>query len=353
MTFQHLLLFSLCTTLFLTSCNSDDDSLPEEIVQGEFQNGILVSHEGSSISGSVSFISENLTEVQNDIYRSVNGEDLGVFQQSMNFLDSLAFVIVDNFNTVAVVNRYTFKEKVLVTDQLKTPRYIDFLNGKAYITNWGDTALETDDYVAVLNLQTFEVEETIPVGNGPERIVVQDELLYISHKGGFTTNDILSVIDTRTNEVTEITVGDNPDELEFDTSGNLWILCEGINDFQNPGNSTAGSLVKFNTTTGLIDKTFPFTDQQRPSLLVYENSDLFYYLDGAIFKMDEDSDTLPESPILEELNFYGMNIKDNILYGVDAKDFASNGQLDLINLESLEIQQSFEVGVAPSKIYFQ
>lgn len=355
MTMKHLLLLSLCTTLFLTSCSSDDDTPSEEIILGDFQNGILISHEGSNVPGSVSFISENLQEVQNDIYQSVNGKDLGVFQQSINFLDSLAFIIVDNANTVAVVNRYTFKEKTIVTEGLETPRYIDFIDGKGYVTNWGNKDDSTDDFIAVMDLETFMVERTIPVSNGPERVVSKDNFIYVSHKGGFTTNDVLSVIDTNTDLIEEFAVGDNPDELAFDDDGNLWILCEGRPDFDDPSNSTPGSLVKFNTSANQIEETLPFPNQQQPSLMAYADGEIYYYVNAGFYKIAESAQTLATSPIYEdeEVFYYGMSIRDTNLYAVDAKDFASNGELDIIDLESLEVIESVEVGVAPSKIYFQ
>ena len=346
------LLVTSCLLSFLfIGCSSDDDTLP--IIEGDFLDGIFISHEGGNVSGSVSFIPENLSEVKNNLYQSVNGKELGTFQQSMMFLDSLAFIVVDNANTIAVVNRYTFKEKVIITEGLQTPRYMNVVNGKGYVTNWGDTALETDDFIAVLNLETFKVEETIPVGNGPERIVVKNDLLYVSHKGGFTTNDIVSVINTNSNEVAEIAVGDNPDEMEFSSNGDLWILCEGKNDFNNPDNSTAGSLVRLDTETNAVKTTLTFAGQQQPSLMAYENGNLFYYLDGSIYKMSENAEELPESTVISKVNFYGMNIKDDVLYGTDAKDFSRNGSLVSIDLETKDTLQLFEVGVIPAKIYFQ
>ncbi|UZO80772.1 YncE family protein [Aquimarina sp. ERC-38] len=355
MTIKNLFLISLCTTLFLASCSDDDNTTPEEIIQGAFQNGILVSHEGSTtgVSGSVSFIPESLANVRNNIYSTVNEGILGTFQQSIGFLDSLAFVVVDNANTVAVVNRYTFKEKTIVTEGLQTPRYIDFAGGKGYVTNWGNPEDTTDDFIAVLDLETFTVENTIPVSNGPERVVGKGDFIYVSHKGGFTNNDILSIIDINTDNVTEVVVGDNPDELELDGDENLWILCGGKPDFVDASKSTPGALVKLNTTTNEIETTIPFPDQQQPSLMDYENGEIYYYLDAKVYKIAKTSQTLAESPILEDLSYYGMSIRDNRLYAVDAKDFGSDGELDIIDLETLEVIESVTVGVVPSKIYFQ
>ena len=98
---------------------------------------------------------------------------------------------------------------------------------KGYSTNWGSTSVDTDDFVAVIDLNSNAVIQKIPVALGPERIVENDGKLYVSHKGAWSTNNLVSVIDIATENVAEVTVGDNPDELFFDANGILYVLSEG------------------------------------------------------------------------------------------------------------------------------
>ncbi|GAA4272376.1 DUF5074 domain-containing protein [Aquimarina gracilis] len=343
--------------ILLVSCSSDDDGM--ELPKGDFDNGILISHEGTfgGVTGSVSFIPNDFSTIQNDIYNATNGEDLGVFQQSIGFNGDLAFIVVDNANTITVVNRYTFEKVSTITTGLSTPRYITFFNNKGYVTNWGDTASSTDDFIAVVNLTDYTVESTtIPVSEGPEQILERNGNLYVSHKGGFGFNNVVTVINTSNNQTQELIVGDKPDELAFDTAGDLWVLCEGRTTFDADFNiidQTPGTLVKINTTTNVVDTTINFEGTNQPSLMTYSNGTIYFYLNSAVYSMSETSTTLPTASIISgDFDFYGMQVNENKLYAVDAGDFASSGIMKVFDLSNNQETNSMTVGIVPAKIYF-
>ena len=83
---------TILSALFLASCTSDDDSIEEP--KGDYENGILISGEGSGAStGSVTFVSEDFVTSENLIYKNINGTELGIYLQSMAFDDTRAFII--------------------------------------------------------------------------------------------------------------------------------------------------------------------------------------------------------------------------------------------------------------------
>ncbi|MFD2432632.1 hypothetical protein ACFSO9_03210 [Mesonia maritima] len=136
-----------CSVLFLTSCSNDDDFTPPEDSknpeepgeeQGKYKNGIFVLNEGGI--GTVTYISDDLENVEQTIFQNVNeGEDLGGYAQSIFFEDDLAYIISNGSNLITVVNRYTFELVGKVDSGLEVPRYGVIYNGKAYVTNQGDT----------------------------------------------------------------------------------------------------------------------------------------------------------------------------------------------------------------------
>ncbi len=355
MKLRSLFLSTLTIGLLLVGCSSDDDGVP--LPQGDFDNGILISHEGTfgGVTGTVSFVPEDLSSVQNDIYNATNGEDLGVFQQSIGFNGDLAFIVVDNANSVTVVNRYTFEKVTSITTGLVTPRFITFFNNKGYVTNWGDTASSTDDFIAIIDLTDYTVDSTtIPVSEGPERIVERNGTLYVSHKGGFGRNNVVTVINSADNQTQEIEVGDKADELVFDTAGNLWVLSEGHTEYDadfNIVDQTPGALVKINTTSNMKETTINFTGTDQPNLMIYNNGTIYYALNSEIYSMSETSTTLPTESIITG-SFYGMEVNDNKLYAVDAGDFASSGTMKIFDLSTNEETNSMTVGIVPAKIYF-
>src|SRR5690606_755393 len=102
---KKLLLLTL-SVIFLISCSSDDDgNQPEPGPPGAYENGILVTNEGPFVNGTgtVSFISEDFSMVNQEIYRTVNGRDLGNIVQSMGFQDDNAYIVVNNSQKIQVV----------------------------------------------------------------------------------------------------------------------------------------------------------------------------------------------------------------------------------------------------------
>jgi len=355
MKLRSLFLSIIVMSTLLTSCSGDDD-MPSSL-EDTFENGILISHEGTfgGVTGTVSFVSNDFSKVRNDIYNATNGEDLGVFQQSIGFHNDLAFIIVDNANTIAVVNQVTFEKVATITTGLITPRYITFYNNKGYVTNWGDTASSTDDFIAIVDLTDYTVENTtISVSEGPEQIVEKDGSIYVSHKGGFGINDVVTVINAADNTTQEIEVGDKPDELALDATGNLWVLSEGKTVYDGDFNiieQTPGALVRINTTSNVVDMTLNFSGTDQPNLMVYKNGKIYYALNSEIYVMDEASSTLPTESIVTG-SFYGMNVRDNQLFTVDAGDFASDGMMKVYDLTTNQETNAITVGIVPAKIYF-
>lgn len=47
-----------------------------------------------------------------------------------------------------------------------------------------------------------------------------------------------------------------------------------------------------------------------------------------------------------------MTVKDGKLYGTDAKDYASQGDLLIYDIETKELTNTLTVGVVPRGVYF-
>lgn len=343
----------LALGLTIIACDNDDVKDLEPLVVGDYQSGILVSNEGpfSNGTGTVSFISEDLETVENTIYNKVNNEDLGNIVQSIGFTDDKAYVVANNSNTIAVVDRFTFEKEATIATGLINPRYFISVNGKGYVTNWGDTGDETDDFIAIINLETNSVEGTIPVDFGPEEIINNSNTIYVAHQGAFGQNNKVSVIDAGTNEVsTTITVGDVPKAIQLDASNNLWVLGSGKPSFS--GEETAGSLSKINTTTNEVESSLEFTTTEHPNHLGYDGTNLYYTLDGAVYSIATSATSVPTEKAFDGVGTYAMTVKDGRLYSTDAKDFASNGSLSIYDLNTKEEVKTFELGIIPGGIYF-
>ena len=352
MKITKLLVFALSLSIFFTSCSNDDD--PIVLPMGNYENGILISNEGNWGQGnaSISFVSYNLDTVENNVFNSVNTTLLGDVAQSIAFYNDLAFIVVNSSNKIEIVNRYTFETVATIDSGLVNPRYIAFSNGKGYVTNWGEGSDSTDDYIAVIDLNTNTLESnTISVVEGPEEIVAAGDKIYIAHEGGWSQNNKVSVLDAKTNAITAvITVGDVPNTLQLDNSGNLWVLCEGAPEYAS--SETAGQLVKIDTSNNTTITSIDFDTTDHPDFLSLYEGNLYYYLGGDVFKMESTSVTRPTIPEISGVNFYNMTINNGTLYGVDAKGFSSEGELISYDLASKILINTATVNIGPGGIYF-
>ena len=355
MKIKHVVL-AMVFGAFFASCENDDNG-GEPLPLGAYENGILVINEGpfQNGSGTISFLSEDLETNEAAIYNKVNNKDLGNIIQSIGFADDMAYVIANVSNKIEVINRNTFESEGTINTGLSNPRYFVAVNGKGYVTNWGDTSDETDDFIAVINLATNTVESTIPVALGPEAIVAKENTLYIAHQGAFGTNSIVSVIDATSEDVTKtLEVGKRPNSLVLDANDNLWVLASGGSSWPVPEDESAGVLSEINTSTNEVVTTINFNGVEHPSFLNIDGDNLYYNLGKDVYTLKTTEDTLPTSSYLTHTatSLYGMDVYNGKLYVADAIDFASNGTLTIYDLNTKAVDKTFTVGLNPNGVYF-
>lgn len=344
--------------LFLASC-SDEIGLSNQSSLGEYDNGVIVLNQGNfgQDNANVSFISNNFEKFDNNFFNIINPSVImGDTAQDIGFYNDLAFIILNGSNTVQVVNRYTFKHIQTIMG-LKNPRYIAFANGKGYVTNWGLGTNTTDDYVAVINLSTFAITSTIPVVEGPERIIVNNSSLYIAHTGGFGYGKTVSVINAVTNLVTNtIAVGDVPNAMKV--QGNiLYVICGGNPSFVSPpAVETSGRLVKINLSTNAVASSINFAGMVHPSNIDIADSNLYYTVNAGIFRTPLNANELPTTPLFNTTaqgtaGIYSFEIENSSIFVGDAGNYNSNGKVHVYSLEGM-LKKSFTVGVIPAGFYF-
>lgn len=358
------LLFVILTAGFVASCTTDDYIIGEEIIIGDYTHGIFVLNEGNFNSGNseVSFIDPFLTGASNNIFAKANlGNPLGDSAQSIAIYGDYAFVIVNNSNKIVVVNRHSFEVITTIEEGINNPRYMTVSNGKGYVTNWGDPSDETDDFVAVIDLEKMEVSRFIPVEFGPENILSNNRYIFVAHKGGHSWNNKVSVIDEDSNLITKIIeVGDVPNSLQI-VNNNLWVLSGG-NPSYAPTGETDGKLVRIDLGSLEITREFVF-EGTSPSYLEYDKGNLYYTvttidytvpkIESNIYSMKTNSESLPtESVFFTDRSFYGAAIKDGKYFGADAKDYSSNGSVVVYDLSTGDEITEIKVGINPSGFFF-
>lgn len=343
-------LLSLC--LFISSC-SDDDPATIEPPKGDFENGYFVTNEGpfQNGSGTLTFVNDDGSVSQN-VYKTVNGEDLGNIVNSMYIEGDKAYIVVNNSHKIVVADRYTMEKiTVIEGDGINNPRYFVANNGRGYVSNWGDPFNTSDDFIAVIDLNSNTVVDVVSVGEGPEKMIIEGSNLFVCLQGGYGINNQVFVMDTNQNSIKDfIVVGNVPNSITKDSNGKIWVLCGGSPSWT--GSETSGSLYKIDPSN-LQDEKFDFLLTEHPGLLNHDNGRIFYNLDGKVYQMNIEDSALP----VDALNgldgfYYSMEVNNGELYGTDAGDFASEGILKVFNVASGSQLETIATGIVPGNIVF-
>lgn len=345
------------SALFFTSCNSDDDGYqPTPDSDGEYQHGVFILNEGNFGGGNatVSFLSDEGVLSQ-DIYGKVNNEPLGDVAQSIYLNDDLAFIVLNGSGKIEVVNRYTFEKQATISGGLSNPRYMTILNGKGFVTNWGDPTNPSDDYVAVINLSNYTVESTIPVSEGPEQITSANGKLFVAQMGGWGYGNSVSVINPGSQTVTStISVGDVPESMVV-VNDALIVLSSGKASWT--GDETQGALTAIDTMTGLVLGSSQFSAGSHPTKLAQAGGNLYYTLGDQIYKTGTDASGWSSAGLLFStavdgvFGAYGFAVNNDRIYIGDAGDYTSDGSVFIYNTSGAFLS-SYTVGPLPNGFGF-
>ena len=353
----NYLLLLLLSGLLFTACEKDE--IKEE--PGAFADGIFVVNEGNYGQGnaSLSFVNADVTSVENNIYNAVNDLALGDQAQSVGFSGENAYIVVSASQKIEVVNRETMELQVTISSGLENPRYFEEISSAtALVTCWGDTNDETDDYLAIVNTTTNKVTGQIPVALGPEKMLKNDDYLFIAHQGAWGTNNKVSVYDLVLNQITQvIEVGDRPNSMVI-KDNYLWVLCGGEPAWT--GAETAGQLYKIDMNDNFnIVQTFDFDTTQHPAFLSLDGDNLFYYFDdssygttGIVYKMNVNDNALPSTSFFACFMPYNMEAYDGKLYLTDAKDFVQEGEIVAFDVTNGQETGRKTVGIIPGDLGF-
>jgi hypothetical protein len=351
MKFSKMFLVSLMSFPLFFSCSNDDD-VPVAPVPGAFENGFFVLNEGNATTGSVTFVSNDLNTVKQDVYVTVNPSDnIGGYAQSIFFDGDKAFIISNGSNKITVVNRYTFKLIAKITTGLSIPRYGVVVNGKAYVTNANTfsysnpTTGDTDDFVAVINLSNYTVENTIPLGTFGEKITAVNGKIYVAN-GAFGDGNSMKIISPSTNTVVKtLTFGNSPNSM-FEKNGSLYVLCSSY--------AANSELAKIDLTTDTVSSTIVMDSALgNAQNLSFDNNKFFFSIDSKIYDEDITATTIATTPLFTSsaVYLYGMIAKNSRIYVADSPTFTADGKAFIYSSIGT-LQKEVAVGLGPNGFYF-
>ena len=319
---NRLVLLSLFASIMIfASCNESN-----EIPRGKYAIGVMVVNEGNfaESDGSVGFFDPDTKSVTQDIYSVENDvQTSGVFQ-SVYFDGGYAWMVDQVGNKVIVVEDETFEHVAVVESGLSTPRYMVIANDKGYISNWGNFDANfdlPDSYVAVVNLETFEVSKTIPVGNGAEGLVVFGGNVYVAN----SYSNTIQAINTESDEViSTFEVTNGPIQFAEDSKGKHWVLSSSW--------LTGSALSRLDLPAETVLKSFEIAESSKSLNINGAGTELYYLsapygADGEIYAVSTTATEAPVEPVVTAPNLYGLGVDpvSGLLYLANHNAFQGNG----------------------------
>jgi len=339
-------------SLLLFACDKDDD---QPIVTTAMDNGILVLCEGlfQQNNSSLSWIDLSDETVDTDFFTSQNGRFLGDTGNDMKLYGSKIYIIVNNSNTVEVINKNDGKsiKQISMTNGStgKQPRSIAFYNGKAFVTCY-------DGFVDVIDTTSLTVSQRIPVGSNPEGLAISNGKLFVSNSGGLNypvVDSTVSIIDLTTyTELDRIVVGKNPGAVQVDSEGDVYVIARG-----NYG-SIPSRMVRINAQTDTVEQTYNFDASGMALMNDYFLISFYNYSTqtSEIRLFNTLNETIENNNFISTTGLttlYGIqyNPATDKIYCLDAMNYTNSGYVRQYKSTGV-YEKSYHVGLNPSKLIF-
>ncbi|MCB0806085.1 MAG: hypothetical protein KDC05_09835 [Bacteroidales bacterium] len=333
------------------SCEKDEDIPPDTGL--DYGDGIFIINEGAfnSGSGSVTWYNREGAGRIDNLYQKQNSlVPLGNTAQSMNVINGVGFIVVNNANLVRKVSLKSMQQM----DQLENVNLPRFLigtdNNFAWLTTW-------DNKVIVFDSENLAIIKKITTGTGPEKLLEVGEEVWVLNQGGYSIDSTVTIIGKQSMEVKQtLMVYPKPTGIQVDKNGLVWIICSGHgwNGWPDPTDSR-GHLVCVDPSDYSVvkDLEFPATDQHPEKLEINSTGDILYYIyPGGIYKQETNAQDLQLTKVVNRSGvFYGLDYhhSSDVIIACDAGDFMQNGWVFRYDQTGALID-SLEAGVGPTDV---
>ncbi|MBP7173993.1 MAG: hypothetical protein KBA33_08025 [Cloacibacterium sp.] len=321
------------------ACNTSGDEVV--LPKGAYENGIIIANEGkfNVPQASVSFATQDLSTVENDVYNKNNNEVLGMQFQGMGFQGDNAYLILSNSNKIQVVNRWNFKKEATISNNLALPRYIAFANSYMYVTNSYPASVsvfKTSDNSFVKKINVSNAEHVVEAGS---KIFVQN--------ASFGTGKNITIINSTSNEVEKIITVPNGDINKIVSyQGSVYAIAK----------ETTKSYIYQISTNGDFVRTITLEGIGNGNNLVIDQNKFYFTSVNKIYTMDMNSTSAPTTPILSVVDggaymtLYGFNVINGKIYTSDVKGFTADSEISVFDTTG-KLLKTFTTGIGTNGFY--
>ena len=326
------------TLLIITSCENTIDKT-ESIYDG----ATLILNEGAFTGGTATIQVVTTDTVIENAFQLENGFPLGNIGQHMIKADSLIVVTLNNGGIVRGIGASSLLSQW--STEISSPRYVAYSGESIIVSTWGS------NFIKVLDPFTGVIMDSINVFGLSEAVHIDYPVAYIALNGGFSNDHRVAIVDLVTKTVDTVTVGDKPNSF-VQMNGDLYVLCEGYQDWTTAANSTPASLWKIDTNTGSsVETVNAGSNTIHASALRTDGTNLYFLnntYNGAVVSMEPGSMDWPTLDLTAGIG-YSLDVINDTLYVHNAKDFASSGVIYICDKQGNTLD-SMATGLIPRQI---
>jgi len=325
------------------------------IIQKEYK-GALIINEGHFQQGdaSLSYFDVDSQLVYQNVFKQINGEDLGDVANSIYIRDSLAYIVINNSDKIEIIDTRSFKRHRKINLPAGTsPRHLAISgNSELMITSlYGGKVLSVDP-------ESGSIIAEIPVGKNPEELLLINEKAFVANSG-FGSGHTISVIGLPGFIIRpEIGTGDNPRFLRLDKSSRIHVLCSGAyNDWSDPEDDTPGGIWVIDPETETVSDSLVFAAGIHPGKFDISAAGIgFVIKDNGILTYDSETLAVIEDNLIgsRSMTPYALRFSnnENLLYILDAVDYISAGKLWIYDPEDSDLRGPYPTGAIPGDLAF-
>lgn len=341
-------LIMLTLALFVGSCAKNPT---EPSGQTPLPNASLVYvvNEGNFGKGNSSLTAfyPDSNKTISDIFKTVNGRNLGDTGNDIAIYNGKAYIVVNNSDKIEIIDARTALSIKTIYYTSGTSPYriaIDQTDSKGFVTDL------YKGKVSVINLSTNTLSsDTITVGQNPYGIIYTNGKVFVANSG-FGSGSTVSVLDaTSEKNIKTIKVSYNPTNLIDDGNGNVWVVCTG-----NWNPNTEGSIFVIDKSTlAVVDSIYIGGHPGKIAADLQRNA-AYLIGDSSVIKLDLKLRQIVNGSFLRG-SFYGIAVDDasGNIYITDPKDYVTNGTVSIFSSSGNSIGISFTAGIIPDAIAFE
>ncbi|MDR2206195.1 MAG: hypothetical protein LBE36_08595 [Flavobacteriaceae bacterium] len=346
MKIRKFLTWTIASAMLLNVACKDDETISSR--RGFYGNGILISNEGKYLTpnASVTFISEDLNYLEQNIYGTGNPENLGDVLQNIGFNGNLAYLVLNNSNKITIVDRFTFQKTGQITDEINQPKFIAFSTNYIYVTN---DEVGGEKYVSVYNLADFSFVKKLEMPDVADRIVEAGGNIFVQN-ASFGFGNKISAISTSDNTVLfEISVPNGQIQKTISENGSLYAIASDA--------VLADSYIyQISPTDGNILKTITLSGISNAMNLCIDGGNFYFTSGMKIYEMNMNATEIPVNPIVtasesqEFSGLFGFNVIGGKIFTSDANGFTADSKITVYNTSGSVIK-IFNAGIGSNGFY--